>query len=107
MPKTKNKFLIKGHIWIDSEDFAIVRLVGSPAKNPSFWTRNIKIERQYRKYGQFWLPRINSSRSRILIFGSSELMIDYFDYEINGVNQAHDSIKGADVTVKTQLISNP
>lgn len=83
-PKTKNKFLMKGRIWVDSEDFAIVRVAGSPAKNPSFWTTDVQIEHQYKKHGQFWLPQSNSSRSQIRIFGTTDLKINYFEYELNG-----------------------
>ena len=30
-PKTRNKFLIRGRIWVDAEDFAIARVEGQPA----------------------------------------------------------------------------
>ena len=44
-PKTKNKFLYRGTIWIDGKDFAVVRIKAEPAKNPSFWTKHSQIER--------------------------------------------------------------
>ena len=31
-PKTKNKFLIRGQIWVDAEDFAIARIEGQPGQ---------------------------------------------------------------------------
>lgn len=43
-PRTKDKFLYRGRIWIDAQDFAIVRLKAEPAKNPSFWTKNSEID---------------------------------------------------------------
>ena len=38
-----------------------MRMEGEPAKNPSFWTKDTKIEQVYAKVGNFWLPRSNRS----------------------------------------------
>src|SRR5215472_2393088 len=37
LPKREDKYLFEGRIWVDAEDFALVRAEGKPAKNPSFW----------------------------------------------------------------------
>ncbi|HXI39447.1 MAG TPA: hypothetical protein VNH83_05695 [Bryobacteraceae bacterium] len=84
-PKTPNRFLIRGRIWVDAEEYAISRIEGTPAKNPSFWTRNIHIVHRYGKTGPFWLPTLNHSRAEAMIFGSTEVTIEYFDYVLNGV----------------------
>src|SRR5271166_747657 len=34
-PKRKDKYLFQGWIWVDAEDYALVRAEVSPAKNPS------------------------------------------------------------------------
>src|SRR5215469_13090205 len=39
LPRTKNKFLYRGKIWIDAKDFAVVRIEGEPGKNPSMWIK--------------------------------------------------------------------
>ncbi len=79
-PKTRNKFLIRGRIWVDAEDFAIARVEGQPAKNPSFWIRSVQIVQRYGRTGQFWLPASNQSVAQARIFGKTEVVIDYFDY---------------------------
>ena len=79
-PKTRNKFLIRGRIWVDAEDFAIARVEGQPAKNPSFWIRSVQIVQRYGRTGQFWLPASNQSVAQARIFGQTEVAIDYFDY---------------------------
>ena len=38
-PLKEGKFLSRGKIWIDAQDFAIVKMETEPAKNPSFWIR--------------------------------------------------------------------
>ncbi|MEN6537199.1 MAG: hypothetical protein ABFD89_26315, partial [Bryobacteraceae bacterium] len=73
IPRTKNKFLIRGRIWVDAEDYAIARIEGSPAQNPSFWTRRIDVHHRYSRVGPFWLPAVNRSRAEVRVFGTTEV----------------------------------
>ncbi len=81
-PLVKNKLLYRGKIWVDAEDFAVVRIEGEPAKNPSFWTKDTKIEQVYGRVGEFWLPLSNRSSSSIRLGGRADFSIDYTDYRI-------------------------
>ena len=81
-PLTKNKLLYRGRIWVDTADFAVVRIEAEPAKNPSFWTKETRIEQAYAKVGDFWLPLSNRSSSAIRLGGHAVLTIDYHDYRI-------------------------
>ena len=90
-PRTKNKFLYRGRIWVDAEDFAVVRLEGEPAKNPSFWTKDTKIEQIYAKVGDFWFPASNRSITSIRLGGRAYLTIDYKDYRTTAVPPLSDS----------------
>jgi negative regulator of sigma E activity len=78
-PKKKNKYSILGQIWVDATDGAIVRIQGSPAKRPSFWTLSTQIERNYKRISGVWLCDSMESTSNIFIAGQSTLKIDY-DY---------------------------
>jgi hypothetical protein len=82
-PKTKNKFLMRGRIWVDAEDYAIVRIEGQPAKNPSFWTRSVHFTHEYQKSGVFWFPMRDDSVTDVRIVGTTEMRIEYFDYVVN------------------------
>ncbi len=82
-PKKHNKFLVRGRIWVDCEDFAIARVEGVPAKNPSFWIRSVQIVQSYGREGRFWLPMRNESQAQVRIFGANDLVIEYFDYQIS------------------------
>jgi hypothetical protein len=82
-PKKPTKFSIRGRIWVDAQDFAIARIEGQPAKNPSFWIRSVKVEQTYGRTGQFWLPALNHSVAQARVFGATEVVIEYSDYKTN------------------------
>jgi hypothetical protein len=82
-PKTANKYLIDGKIWVDASDYSIVRIEGQPAKNPSFWVRSVHFVHTYQKVDQFWFASSTHTTSEIRIFGESELTIDNSDYTLN------------------------
>ena len=81
-PKTKDKFLYRGRIWVDAEDFAVARLEAQPGKSPSFWTKNSEIVQEYMKVSDFWLPARNRSITAIRLGGRAELTIQYSNYQI-------------------------
>jgi hypothetical protein len=85
-PKTKDQFLYRGRIWVDAEDFAVVRLLAEPAKNPSFWTKKSDLEQVYVKVNGFWLPTHNRSVSSIRLGGRAELTIQYTNYQITAAD---------------------
>lgn len=82
-PKTRNKFLMRGRIWVDSGDFAIVRVEATPAKNPSTWIRNTHVVQQYAKFGMVWLPVSSRSEADSFVFGRTDVTIESSGYEIN------------------------
>lgn len=87
-PRVPKKYLMQGQIWVDASEFAIVRMEGSPAKNPSFWTKKVHFVRRYGKHGQFWLPASVESESELWIAGKSTLRIEYSEYRIGAAAEA-------------------
>ena len=85
-PLTKSKFLYHGRIWVNSNDFAVVRVEAEPAKNPSFWTRDVEIEQSYMKVGDFWLPARIHSITAVRLGGHAELTIQYSNYVITSAD---------------------
>ena len=83
VPKTQNKYLIDGKIWVDANDYSIVRIEGQPARNPSFWVRSVHFVHTYQKVGSFWFASSTHTTSEIRIFGDSELIIENSDYALN------------------------
>jgi hypothetical protein len=88
-PRTKDKFLYRGKVWVDAKDFAVTRLEVRPAKNPSFWTKSADIDQVYKKVGEFWLPESNRSVTTIRLGGRAELTILYKDYKIIGGSEVN------------------
>jgi hypothetical protein len=83
VPKRREERLFAGRIWIDAEDYALVRAEGKPAKNPSFWTRSVHFVHRYQKSGTFWFPVSTESVTEVRFLGSTSVTIDYFDYAPN------------------------
>jgi hypothetical protein len=83
-PKRKEKYLFQGLIWVDAEDYALVRAEGSPAKNPSFWTKSTHFVHLYKKAGPLWFPLATQSVTEARIFGTTDVNIEYFDYAPQG-----------------------
>jgi hypothetical protein len=81
-PKTKSKFLYRGKIWVDAGDFAVTRIMGEPAKNPSFWIRQTQIEQVYVKVDEFWLPERNHSMTAVRLGGRADFTIEYKNYQL-------------------------
>jgi outer membrane lipoprotein-sorting protein len=94
-PRTKNKFLYRGKIWVDAKDFAVVRIKGEPGKNPSFWIKKIDVEHSYEKVGDFWLPAQNRTESVVRLGGVAHLSIEYKDYKILKAEPLRDAKAGS------------
>ena len=96
-PLNKNKFLFRGRIWVDAKDFAIARVEGEPAVNPSWWTVKTDFKRSDQRVGSFWLPESNDSETKMRIFGTAVLTIKYGEYQIT---QTHNSNSAFDAEEK-------
>ncbi|MGB8472482.1 MAG: outer membrane lipoprotein-sorting protein [Candidatus Acidiferrum sp.] len=84
IPKRKETDLFEGRIWIDNQDFAIVKITGHLAKNPSFWIKRVDFVRDYQKIRGFWLLSREEAISAVRIFGKETLTVNYQNYAVNG-----------------------
>ncbi len=82
-PKSSGKYLIRGRVWIDATDFAVVRVEGEPVDSGSFWITGTHVVQTYKKVGGFWLQSVNESDSDVRIFGRAHLKIENLDYKID------------------------
>ena len=79
--KTPSKFLFRGRIWVDADDYAVERVEAEPSENLSFWIRNTEIRHLYSKVGDFWLPKQNTTVTKVRLGGIATLTIDFDKYE--------------------------
>jgi hypothetical protein len=104
-PKSNNKFLYRGKIWVDGKDFAVTRIDAEPAKNPSFWIKKSSIQHKYVKVDNFWLPAENHTESQIRLGGRAILSIEYTDYKITlETDPVNRNAKGADQEIHSDLM---
>ena len=99
-PKRKEKYLFRGRIWVDAEDYALARAEGQPAKNPSFWTKSTHFVQIYQKSGLLWFPLSTQSVTEAHIFGTTDVNIEYFDYAPKTVHAPDNSVMSAKEMLK-------
>jgi len=83
IPKREDKYLFEGRLWIDVDDYAVVRIEGHPAKRPSFWIQRADFVRQYQKIDRFWLPQKDQTFVQVRLYGKKVLTIAHQDYVVN------------------------
>jgi hypothetical protein len=83
VPKRKDKYLFEGRVWIDVNDYSVVRIEGHPAKKLSFWIQRADFVRQYQKIDGFWLPEKDQTLVQVRLYGKKILKIDHRNYVVN------------------------
>jgi hypothetical protein len=72
-PKRKDKYLLRGQIWVDASTFRIHRIEGVPAKSPSLWLKDIHITLQFAQLGGMWVPVTFDSIATVRFLGQYTL----------------------------------
>ena len=83
VPKRKAKYLFEGRVWIDANDYSVVRIEGHPAKKLSFWIQHADFVRQYQKVDGFWLPEKDQTLVQVRLYGNKILKIEHRNYVVN------------------------
>ena len=82
VPRVKSPHLIKGSLWVDAADGAVIRIQGEAAASPAFLAGRPTIDRQYEKQQGFSLARVSHAVSSSFLLGKTEVTIEYHDYHI-------------------------
>jgi hypothetical protein len=83
-PWRKQVTLIQGSLFLESESADLVRLEGELSQRPSFWTRRVRVEREYARVEGIHVPVAMRSTANVLIVGPSSFEMTYQYTEING-----------------------
>ncbi len=81
-PLRRDKHLLHGRAWIDMEDYGVVHVEGRPVESLSFWIGKPVITEDFEKLSGFWFAARRHSVMNGLLIGSSELTVEYRDYQI-------------------------
>ena len=83
-PRRSDAMLIRGSMYLASEDGELVRIEGALVKAPSFWTRQVRVERRYARLAGVRVPVSMTSTAQVLIVGESTFSMVYRYLAING-----------------------
>jgi Outer membrane lipoprotein-sorting protein len=84
-PKHQATELLRGKAWVDTESFLVVRVKGEPAKNPSWWIKDLTIAIDYGRADGVWLPLATSATADLRIIGTHVLTSK--DVEVHAVTE--------------------
>ena len=72
-PKRECTELIRGKAWIDADTFLVTRIEGEPAKNPSWWVKNLHLSINYGRADGLWLPLETRATADLRLLGTHTL----------------------------------
>ena len=72
-PKRQSVELLRGKAWVDAESFLVVRAEGEPAKNPSWWIKDLKVAIDYGRADGVWLPLATRATADLRLVGTHTL----------------------------------
>jgi hypothetical protein len=80
-PRSRNKFLIVGKIWVDAGTYAVLRIEGQFAASLSVLVGAPRITEEFTEVNGFWLPRHLRSVTSSFLLGPTELEIAFSNYQ--------------------------
>jgi hypothetical protein len=83
VPLRKDKTLLRGHIWVDSANFRLLRTEGEPGKAPSWWLRDSRIVLVYGEVGGMWLQTSSESTANVRFVGKHTMVAHDVDYKFS------------------------
>jgi len=82
-PRSKNKFMMQGRVWVGSEDFQIIRMEGRFVERLSLWLGRPSVVQTFTKVGPIWVLALSHAETDSHILGLSELTVESFNYEFS------------------------
>jgi len=83
-PVKKHVMRVEGAVFLDPASADLRRVEGELSERPSFWTRRVRVEREYERIGGVHVPVSMNSTADVLIVGTSTFSMTYTYVEING-----------------------
>jgi hypothetical protein len=87
-PLRKDSKLIRGTVWINTTNYLIVRIEGSPAQGPSWWVHNIRLALDFNLVDGMWLQTGLVSTGDVRLLGQHTLVSRDVEYNLSHLDAA-------------------
>jgi Outer membrane lipoprotein-sorting protein len=93
LPRRKDKHLLRGDVWVDANTYLLRRFEGQPARNPSWWVRDVRITFVYGDVAGMWLQTASKSTAKARIIGQYTVVSRDVTYQISEPTAAGPSLQ--------------
>jgi hypothetical protein len=83
LPRRKDKYLLRGNIWVDASTHLLRRTEGEPVKTLSWWVRDVHIALLYGDVGGMWLQTASEATANVRILGQHTMVASHMKYKIS------------------------
>ena len=83
-PKRKDILLVNGRMVLNPEGTTVLRVEGTLAKNPSFWTSTVNIVREFATVDGVRVPVATATVAKLKFAGEAQLDVRYEYQTVNG-----------------------
>jgi len=83
-PKRKDMLLVNGRMVLNPPGTELIRVEGTLAKNPSFWTSNVNVVREFALVDGVRVPVSVSTIAKLKLAGQAHMNVRYEYESING-----------------------
>jgi hypothetical protein len=73
-PKRDDRYLLKAQVWVDAENFRILKIHGRPQRSPSFWVKDLDLTLEYNELGGMWMHTTTRADADVRFDGSFTLL---------------------------------
>lgn len=81
-PRREDKELLRGRVWVDQQTYNIRRLEGNPAKNPSWWIRDLHVMMSFADVDGMWLHTFTYAVANVRFKGRYEMVSRDLEYQL-------------------------
>ncbi|HZU23620.1 MAG TPA: hypothetical protein VE998_12365 [Terriglobales bacterium] len=99
-PRRDDHLLLRGRVFVDAENFRILRAEGQPARSPSWWLRSSYVIMRYGEAEGLWLPIATEGTAEVRVFGHFVLNSEKVSLQVG--NQVASARLHADAAHSTQ-----
>lgn len=80
-PRRPQRYLLKGRLWINTQDYGLVRLEGQASVN-SFWIGQPSAVQNFQQEDDFWVLDQSEWQTKVRGFGGVSLQVESLSYQM-------------------------